>query len=233
MKTKKTFYLQNKLEKTHFNLVKKTLYFIKNNYKKPIHKKDDPTEIFVSLIEAYYLDKTAKNIDILQKILKRIQTRNYIEHSTLNSELLNLLIIPWKTKTGYFTILHLETLESSIQELLMEYFKFVEKELTTYILTSVQILNLTKLLKKNDGKTMIKQIQLLKYNDDLSLWLLRKSLNSAIDHENNNISLESKHLFLTTQLLLVKNTLEAETYQEIFFFRNLLTDFLFLSKLVT
>ena len=78
--TKINFYLQNKLEKTHFNLIKKTLYFIKNNYKKPVYLKDDPN-IFISLIEPVYLDKTIENITLLQKILQKIRTKNYITNS--------------------------------------------------------------------------------------------------------------------------------------------------------
>lgn len=229
----KIFYLQNKLKKTHFRLTQKTLKFIKHNYKKTIHKKDDPN-IFISLIQDYYLEKRAKEALILQKILEKIKTKNYIKSSKMNTEVFCLLSMVWGTQQkGYFSTLHLETLEPSIKEQLVKYFQFVEKELTIYLLTSSQILNVTQLLEKNCLENISKKVQTLKYSNNFNLWILRKNLNLAFSLENHKIDVETKHLFLTVQLILIQHTLNAKTYSEIFYFRDLLTDFLFLSKLAT
>ena len=224
---KKTNHLQNKLKQTHFNLVKKTLFFIRNNYDQSIHIKEDPM-IYIDLIESYYLKEKNFDLLILQKILKKLKTRPYIENSTINNELINLLTVPW-SGTSYFTCLHLQTLETSIQNSLENYFEFVKNDLNKYISISVQILDLTQLLENKIA--VKKKIKSLKFNNDINLWYLRKTLH--LTKPSVKISFKAKHTFITVQLILLKKTLESETYQEIYFFRDLLTDFLFLSKLVT
>ena len=226
-------YLENKLKKTHFDLIEKTLIFIKNNSKKPIHKKDDP-KIFIDLLKTYSLESKTEDVILTQKILHRIRTRHYMEDCWFNLEILNLLVLPLSLKESYFTVLHFETLENSTNKLLSNYFKFIENDLNAYLLTGSQIMNLKVLLTKNNKKGLIKKIQSLKYSNNKDLWVIRKSLNPNFDSEKVlNTTLKSKHLFLTVQLILIKNTLKSQTYEEIYFFRNLLTDFLFLSKLVT
>ena len=234
LKIDKNSYLKNRLEQTHLNLLLNTLKFIKNTYPKPIHKRDDP-DIFISLIEEYCKKNELGDGIILQKILQKLRSRSYIENSKLNSEILNLLIIPLNEKRGYFTVLHLETLDPEMYPLMLKYFEFVEKDFSAYVLTSTQILNLNPLLEKNieiNREGIIKKIRQLQFSCDSNLRYLRRSLNSTIDSKSVFIDLNTKHLFLTVQLILIKNTLYSETYEEIYFYRDLLTDFLFLSRLV-
>ena len=234
LKTSEDLYLRNRLRQTHLNLLLNTLKFIKNTYSKPINRRDDP-DIFISLIEEYCKKSELEGSIILQKILQKLRSRSYIENSKLNSELLNLLTVPLNEKRGYFTVLHLETLEPDMYPLMLKYFEFVEKDFNAYILTSTQILNLNPLLEENteiNKKNLVKKIRQLQFSCDSNLRYLRKSLNSTVNSENVFIDSNAKHLFLTVQLILIKNTLYSETYEEIYFYRDLLTDFLFLSRLV-
>lgn len=219
-------YIQNTLEKSHFNLIKKTLIFIKINARKPIPPKEDPV-LYLDLIESHYTEK--KLVNTLRKIIQKLKTKTYIENSTLNSNLLNLLTLPWVNQS-YFTNLHLETLEPSVQNNLLDYFKFVEQDFVNYTLVSAEILNLTPLFSE-DRTVLANKIQSLKYTTNYNLRYLRKNLGSTLD--DNLVDFKAKHLFLTVQLILIQRTLKAETYSDIYFFRSLLLDFLFLSKLVT
>lgn len=223
----KTF--QKKLLEAHFNLVKKTLTFIKLNYNKPISIKEDPN-IFISLIEEYCSNITTKNTDICNRIIEKIETKRYIENSIINSELLHLIVLPYNTfnDKGHFTCLHLETLDPNTYDVLLNYFAYTEKEFDAYTSVSTKELGILG-LRSADPVEVVKTIKSLKYNN-ACLWALRKGLDVKSSYQ---ISLEAKHIFLTIQIILVEKTLKAETLREIYFFRNLLTDFLFFSKLVT
>nr|UXN44334.1 hypothetical protein [Haslea karadagensis] len=220
----KNIYLQRKLNNTYINLIKKTLKYIKDSHQKPIHPKEDP-EIFISLIVSFL----EADSDVLQKILLKMKSQRYIENFPFNSEIFNIITLPL-CNTTYFTCLHMETLNEDFRENLLDYFRYTEGEVTDYLLTSSQILNLTTLITE-DKTNMVKTIQSLKYINGADLFYLRKSL--QLTNIPEKISLEAKHTFLTVQLSLIKSALQSETYKDIYFFRNLLTDFLFLSKLAT
>nr|UQS76200.1 hypothetical protein orf223a [Haslea ostrearia]WAJ48198.1 hypothetical protein CCFAOBFC_00019 [Haslea ostrearia] len=222
--TNKSIYLQKKLDKAYLNLMKKTIQYIKDSHQKPIHPKEDP-ELFISLIISFL----EADSDVLQKILFKIKSQRYIENFPFNSEIFNIIILPI-CNTTYFTCLHMETQSENFRENLLDYFRYTDEELTDYLLTSSQILDLTSLITENKID-MIKKIQSLKYTNGKNLFELRKSL--QLTSLPKEISLEARHIFLTVQLILIKSTLQSETYKDIYFFRNLLTDFLFLSKLVT
>lgn len=221
----KNIYFQKKLDKAYFNLMKKTLQYIKDSHQKPIHPKEDP-ELFISLILSF----SGADSDVLQKILLKIKSRRYIENFPFNSEIFHMITLPLMCNTTYFTSLHMETQNEDFRENLLDYFRYAEEEVAIYLLISSQVLGLTPLVMGNKTD-MVKKIRSLKYNNDRSLYYLRKSL--QLSNIPEKISLEAKHIFLTVQLTLVKSTLESETYKDIYFFRDLLTDFLFLSKLVT
>nr|YP_009688016.1 hypothetical protein [Haslea nusantara]QDX17608.1 hypothetical protein [Haslea nusantara] len=223
----KSTYIQQKLKIAHFNLTKRTLQYIKDSHHKHIPLREDP-ELFISLIES----DQAKDNKILRKILLKVKSRSYIENFTFNNEVFNLVTIPFLCTTkAHFTCLHMETHDSSLRETILDYFRYTEEEITDYLLISGQALDLTSLLEENK-QNMIKKIKSLKYSKNADLYYMRKGIQSA-NLNKNKIGLETKHLFLTVQLILLKNTLYSETYKEIYFFRNLLIDFLFLSKLVT
>nr|YP_010516682.1 hypothetical protein ON925_mgp34 [Haslea provincialis]UXN44225.1 hypothetical protein [Haslea provincialis] len=222
--TNKNIYLREKLDRSYLNLMKKTLQYIKDSHQKPIHPKEDP-ELFVNLIVSFM--KADSNV--LQKILLKIKSRPYIENFPFNSEIFNIITLPL-CNTTYFTCLHMETQNEDFRDNLLDYFRYTEKEITDYLLTSSQILDLTSLMTENKTD-MIKKIRSLKYTNGKNLFYLRKGLQLATIPKK--INLEAKHVFLTVQLTLIKSTLQSETYKDIYFFRNLLTDFLFLSKLTT
>ena len=212
------------INKAHFELFIKTINYFKKTKIARTNKKESP-EMFKSIfIELHSND--LKDFTYIRKLIKKLKNAPFIEGSILNAELVGILSLPWFNRP-HFSNLHMEILEFPLAQDMKNYFGYVKTPLEKYLTSTAHFFKVPNLLSSDDT-IFANQVKDLRFFP-VELAEYKRSLESP--GLIYNFNQKPKHITLMIQLLIIQRALEAETYAEIEFLQNLMTDFFFFTLL--